>query len=394
MVIITPIFILLLFVTAFDFGVVHTVGNSGNVKKILSDSGVYNSVVPDALAQAKSVTNGNNSIPLTNPAIQSAAQKAISPQVVQSSAENAIDGIYDWLDGKVPLPDFQIDLTTVKANFASYAAQAAESQAATLPVCTTAANYSDFDAFNATCLPKGVTLDQVGTQVQNNLTNGKGFLEHPVITADSIKSKGTNQSIFASNNFQKIPKKYQMVKKTPYALGAVAVLLAVCIIFLSSTRRKGLRHVGVLLLIIGLFMLVFACGLNYAVNQKALPKLNGQLNNAVLEKDIKLLAKDITQSIDKNYWIFGGVYAALGAIAIGTVIFTGRGKKTKAAAAPANHTPHQPEPVEDSEPEAKTEPEPKSEPEPKPQPEPKHEPEPETTSKPATKPSVKKIKVQ
>jgi len=83
------------------------------------------------------------------------------------------------------------------------------------------------------------------------------------------------------------------------------------IVFLSSTWQKGLRHIGINLVVIGLIMLVFSYALNRTVSTKVVPKI--KLENAVLQTDIRNLATDLTQQIDKNYWFFGGLYTALGA---------------------------------------------------------------------------------
>jgi hypothetical protein len=334
LVLLAPLFSVLLFVMALDFGVLRIAGQPAGVKKIVADSGVYQTAVPDALAQAKQISGSSTQIPLTQQAVLDAAGQAFTPQVVQQSTESAIDGIYDWLNGKSPTPDFSIDLTPVKATFASNVAQAAQKQAASLPICPTSTLPSNFDAFSATCLPKGISLSQIALNVQNDVMSGKGFLEHPVITANSVKTSD-GQPFFATK-LKDAPKQFQRIKKTPTILTLLSIVVAVGIIFLSSSRRKGIRRVGITLVTVGVFMLIFAWALNWGVNQKLLPNL--KLDNAVLGKDVKSLAGSLTQSIDKNYWTFGGLYSALGATFAGTTLI----KRHKRS------TPQQPEAAESS----------------------------------------------
>jgi hypothetical protein len=325
---------LLLFATAFDFGVLRVAGSPTPVKKILSDSGIYNSVVSSALDQAQKSTDTGGEVSLTDPAIKKAAGDAFNPQVVQGSTEKVIDGLYDWLDGKTTTPDFNVDLTSVKTSFAEKVGQAAADRATTLPVCT--APPASTDPLSATCRPPTLTPAQIGTQAKNDVLSSQGFLEHPNITADSVKKSDSGQSVF-DTNLKQAPKQYQRIKKTPIILSILTILTIVAIIFISSSRRKGLRRVGIILAVVGALMLFFAFSLNRVAVHNVIPKIN--LDNKVLQTNVRILATEVAQSIDQNYWIFGGVYFALGALAILVTMLIGRGgvavaDKPKAAVNP------------------------------------------------------------
>ncbi len=315
---------LFLFALAVDVGILQTAGQPEKIKKILSSSGIYDSVVASALDQAKnSAGDKGDGIALTNPAVKTAAEKAITPAFLQQSTETLIDSTFNWLDGKTPTPDFRIDLSSVKSTFAVEAGKAAQAQAASLPVCTSGGASSSFDPFEATCLPRGVTPSAAATQVQNDIISGQGFLKDAVITADTVKSGDTNQSVF-NDQLKNAPKAYQKAKKSPIVLGILSLLAVFGVIFLSSSRRAGVRRAGITLLVVGVSLLVFAWVLNWGVNQKALPKLN--LDNKVLQEKVRVLAKDLTQSLDKTYYVIGGTYAALGTLAIAGTMFIHRGK--------------------------------------------------------------------
>jgi hypothetical protein len=330
---------LLLLATAFNFGVLRVIGSPEPVKKILSGSGIYNSVVGTALEQAKTTSTGTSEVSLNDLSIKKAAQESFSPQVVKDSSEKAVDGIYDWLDGKSPQPQFDIDLSNVKNDFAEKVGVAAKTKAATLPVCTSAP--ATTDPFSATCVPPATTPEQIGEQAKNDVLNGQGFLEHPKITSDSFKSASGNHSLF-EGKLKDAPKKYQLAKKIPYILAVLSILTMLAIVFLSTTRRKGLRRVGIIMALVGAFMLAFAWGLNRVVTQNITPKI--VVENKVLQSNMRTLATDITHRVDKNYWIFGIAYAALGLILILTTLLIGRNSIKKPPAAPkaqgANQPPH------------------------------------------------------
>lgn len=342
LVILSSIFTALLFATAFDTGIVRIVTHPATVKKIVADSGVYTDIIPNLLKQAGSVSSQTGNVPLVNSQVQSAAQTTFSPQFLQTTTNTIIDSIYQWLDGKTATPNFRIDLRTQKNQFANLVAQAAAQKAASLPACTQAVDMASYNVFDASCLPDGVTPSDVSGGTMNTLLNGQGFLDQPVITASNLKTSGSNQNVF-DNQLKKAPSDYRWAKKVPIILGLLTVLVGAAIVFLYADRLRGLRHLGITLLVVGVFMLIFAWALNFGVN-KGTTHLN--LNNAAFEKDIKMLITDLIQSIDKNYWFFGGLYAVLGAAAIGAPIYLRRSQPVAATPAetpePAKKTPKTP----------------------------------------------------
>lgn len=323
LVVVVPLFSLLLFSLAVDIGFVRVVTHPDKIKQILNDSGVYSSVVSGLLDQAKQVSSNNGDISLSNTQVRSAADQAITPTFLKQNTETFIDSVYRWLDGKSASPDFLIDLTGVKTQFADNVANNLQPQLAALPVCSAGANVQSFDAFNATCLPRGVTAAQAVASVKSDILNGKGFLDNPAITAKDLKSSDSNQSVF-SDNLKDAPRGYQRAKSSPVVLAMLALLVAAAIIFLSPTRRSGVKRVGITLLSIGVFMVIFAWGLNQATT-KALPKI--KLNNVVLQEKVKVLARDIVKEVDNTYYMLGITYAVVGVASVaGTMfLFKGRG---------------------------------------------------------------------
>jgi hypothetical protein len=326
----------LLFATAIDFGIYHVAGTAAPVKKILSDSGIYGSVVSQALNQAKTTSNGSSQVSLLDLEIKNAAEGSFSPQVVQSSSEKVIDGVYDWLGGKTPQPVFNVDLSGPKNDFADKVGQLAKDRAAKLPVCTSAP--TNIDPLSATCLPPGITPAQVGVQAKNDVLAGQGFLEHPTITAENFKG-ATNQSIFDKPKSKQAPKRYQLAVKLPFILAALALLTMLAIIFLSNSRRKGIRRAAIILSISGLFMLLFAWGFNRIMTHNVIPDTIPKvaLDNKVLQSNVQIVATEVVQRIHQNYLIFGIGYLALGILGLLVAMLMGKGGGKKVPA-PAKTT--------------------------------------------------------
>ena len=322
LVILTPILTTLLFATVLDFGIVRTIGTPAPIKKTLADSGIYSSVVGSLLSQAKQSTGSGGVVSLTDPLIQKAANQTFTPQYLQTQTEGFIDSAYRWLNGVTPTPDFKLDLSPLKSSLANNVAADVQAKLATLPACTTAVDPSTYNPLTATCLPKGITPASAANTIKDNLVSGQGFLDNPVISADTIKQQGSSQSIF-QDKLKQVPSYFSWVKKLPYISAGLTILVALAIVFLNSTKRKGLRHVGWTMIFVGAIMLAFAWGANYLMTKKFLPSLN--LGNAVLQSKVETVGKDITQQIDKTYWAFGGTYVVLGVAAIVGPTVIGRG---------------------------------------------------------------------
>lgn len=312
--ILSPLFVFLLLATAFDIGFVRTATQPGTVKKLISESGLYDTLVPNILQQTKNIETPIGNFSTTDPAIQKAATQAVSPQYIQQNAESAIDNVYQWLDGKVEQPTFKFDLSGPKNNFSQSVAAAAQQRLSGLPACSNAQSLQilesgQLDVNTISCLPRGVSAETAAATVKASLANS-GFLDKVDLSASSIKDSN-NQPVFEQTKIKNIPKQYQRAKKIPPVLSILTILTGVGIVFLSSSWQKGLRHVGINLVVIGVVMLLFSWALNRTVSTKIVPKI--KVDNAVFQTDIRKLATDLSQQIDKNYWFFGGLYTVVGA---------------------------------------------------------------------------------
>jgi hypothetical protein len=319
----------LLFVTAVTYGVNAIIGKPEPVKEVLKDSGIYSSVTSQVLKDTDKSKGDSSDVSLENKAIKKAALSIFSPSVVEENSEKAIDGIYNWLEGDTPLPDFSLNFTSLKAQFASKVGKEAQKRAAKLPICALGTFPKTTDPFKANCLPYGITPKQIGEQTKNDILKGEGFLEDPVLSAENIKSENSNLSVFA-DQYKNVPPTYQKLQIAPVVFGVLSLIAAAAIILLSPTKVKGLFRVGVTIIVIGIAMLIFAWVFNYGVNNRLLPNI--QLENNILQNNLKKLIADIAHRIDINYWIFGGAYSAIGALAIGGAVLL-RSKVSKPATA-------------------------------------------------------------
>lgn len=347
-----PLFLLLL---ALDINLNRTLGSSESIKKPLADSGIYSAVVPGVLEQIKISEDDSEGLSLNDPNVKAIAERTFTPQFLQENTEKVLDSMYRWLDGKTSIPDFKIDISSLKDTFVAEAVKAAQERAAKLPACPAGlSGASDFDPFGANCLPRGVTPTLAGTQIKDNLNSSDSFLKDAVVTADTIKFGNSNQSVFA-DQLKDVPNYFQNAKRLPLYLAILITLIILGITFLSISRTHGLRRVGISLLSVGIVLFISAWALSWGVNQKALPRL--KLDNKVLQEKLTALAKDVTQNLNQTNYLLGGTYALLGALAVGVPLLVRRSRGPQPPAhEPAVHTPTVSEPPTIKKPQPKPKP--------------------------------------
>lgn len=331
--VLSPLFIFLLMVTAIIIGFTRTATQPEAVKRLAAQSGLYDTIVPSLLQQQKVISTPLGSISASDPAVQQAAGQAVPPKYVQQNAEAAIDSIYAWLDGKVSQPSLNFNLGGQNPSFADNMAARVQQKLVGLPVCSTAqslaiARAGSFDALNATCLPRGITAAGISQQVKDYLQANGSFLDKTRITTADLKDKN-GQTIFERDGIKSIPPQYQLAKNAPWILTSLAILTGTGIVLLSRTRAAGLKHIGLNLVIIGLLMLVFSWALNRTVNTSLVPKI--AMDNIVLQQGVRNIATGLTRQTTKNYYFFGGIYVALGILAVSSWLYLNKRNRLSTA---------------------------------------------------------------
>ena len=308
--ILTPILTILLFATALDIGAVRIVADPSAVKQVLATSGLYTTIVPNALQQVPAVQTAVGAVAPSNQLIKQAATAAITPRVVQTDIESMINGTYRWLDGTTPLPNFAIDLSGVKTTLATNIASSIEQHLATLPACTTGAATTQFNALTATCLPPHVTPAAAATTVSDGIVQNPGFLSQSTITAANIKDANSAQSIFQTK-LRQFPAYYRRLKQTPFIFAGLTALTAVGVVYLSRSVRRGLRHVGLTMLTVGVALFGLAWLLSRFLPTHVLPHLTVP-NNVVLQQALQKLAAELLGALSRSYVLIGVIYAVVG----------------------------------------------------------------------------------
>jgi hypothetical protein len=293
-----------------------TLGNADNVKHALRDSGVYSAIVEEGLTQVNRGTSAQftNNIPVDQPDIQAVIKQSMPPEVLEQQTNGVIDGFYAWLHGDTPKLQFQFDLSSSKTKLADGLAAHAAQRMNTLPTCTSVDDVSaNFDPFTAACAPKGVDKTAAAQRVRDEILNNKEFLQDPVASTQDLSTN--NGQEVQIGNLRINRDMYEQTRTNMYLTGGLAILLAIAVLFLSVTRRAGVRRLAIIAVIVGSISVVLAGIVSFVLNGIAERVANAPDAN-VLQMSIVDAVRLLTQDI-RNWWLlYGGSLLAVGIIAL------------------------------------------------------------------------------
>jgi len=329
-----------LFGLAWSNITISTIHNRTTVKSWFDKSDFYNKIVDVVLENAKDSGENSNGLPINDPKLQAVAKQAFTPELLKNSVNSILDGSYNWLDGSKQNLDFKIDLTNAKQQLATGLGNYVTERAAALPACPGGTDISNFDGFNATCLPAGLSAQAAGDKARDDLLK-QDFLKNPVITADSINlskdknAPATTSKVTEDKKAQITRTAYQRSSGLPIILAVVSVLLALAIVFISSEKFKGVRRVGYILIVNGVILLVIYLVLNKAFSVASTKIQSGHSNFKAASLGISF-AKVVLNSVQHVMIWYILAYIILGVAAIVASKMMTKGSKPAHAAAPTD----------------------------------------------------------
>lgn len=285
------------------------------VKRIIDESGVYQKITPvlyDKFAQEGMNENQgvqSQTLPLENEAVKSAALSVFSPDYIKQQLETVIDGTYQWLDGTTTEPSFTIDLADAKNRLAEQIANQAATRAETLPVCTAQQlrEVRDTNLLSLPCRPLGANIAALKTEFINSVNSDENFLKNTTISPATIKDERGNK-VF--QDYQNVPDTFQTLKKLPYILGALAILISTGIVLLNENRREGLKKLVKFFVIGGVFVILIPLGISSIIDSL----LNEQSGDTVIRELLVPLAKKFIDTADRVYYTFGVIYLLIAGV--------------------------------------------------------------------------------
>lgn len=316
-------FALILFIAVLDvawtFAVNRNFSNPEQIKTWLTESKIYDNAVSAVLnstQEDKDKTGSDGSISLKDPIVQKAAQEAFSPEVVKVSVNTFIDSNYAWLSGKTATPEFKIDLTQAKEDFATKVGTAVQTRLAGLTVCTAeqqAQLQIPVNVMTVTCRPATLDPATEGARIAQEIRSSD-FLTNPVLTADTLARdpKSTAKPYYVT--VAKAPQVYQAAQKAPAVLALIALISALLIIFIASPRRKGWRRIASVLLVAGILLIASKFAAELGVSRIQREAANSKSVISQLKQPTNDLVDHVASKLTETNLYFGIGYVTLAII--------------------------------------------------------------------------------
>lgn len=292
----------------------------------LQDSNIYGHFVDEVISQSQTSTggegSGDGSVSLSDTAVQQAANSAFSPSLIQHSIDSFLNANYAWLQGKTPTPQFSIDLSDAKQQFADEVGAYVKTYLTGLPVCNQTQLASlvnqNQDPLNLTCRPPTMDPTTEANQVADQLANSGDFLSTPELTQTSIGESGQPYYKKLSN----LPKVYRLLNNLAFITAGAALVLSLLILLTAPTRRAGVRRLGNTLLLAGFLLLAEKIALDQAVKHLNFDKIRtsvfgGSANDATagqIQQSLNSFAHKVEGSLTQTTLYFGLAFLIIGGL--------------------------------------------------------------------------------
>ncbi len=312
----------------------------GQLKESLKVSKVYDNLVASIIDSATKESAGqlDGSIEesaFSQPAVQEAAKKALTPVFLQTTSEEIINGIYGWLRGDTPQPEFNIDVSAVRQRFITSVGDYAVNRAKTLPACTAEQSaqltQQSIDALTTACVPAGYNVENLRAQIETELNKQEteagqqkdNLLQQTTISPDTLP-KDENGKTAVQNfaeNAEKAPEVFSFVVITPWIFGILAIISAGLVVLLYDDKRRGIRSLGISALAIGGLSLLGIFISNFGFKQ--LEKSDSLLKaDANIKEPLLAFLHSLSRAFNNRILTIGLVYVVLGAGTLLVLQFT------------------------------------------------------------------------
>jgi hypothetical protein len=240
--------LVMVLITTLFSSLVISANNPKAIKGWVAKSGVYDHFMVALLNKSGSNADTTSAISIQDPQVQSAAQEVFTPQVIQNGFETIIDSNYDWLSGKKNKPDFAVDLTNYKQQFAENVQNKVKNFLTNLPNCTPQQTLAlqgqlNVKLFGLTCRPANVNPTTEAARARDQILNSD-FLSTPVLTASTITVNDNNSQVYYVK-FAKAPSIYKEARITPLVMLTITLLLSFLILITSTSKDKGKKNIAI-----------------------------------------------------------------------------------------------------------------------------------------------------
>ncbi len=280
------------------------IGTPQPLEQALSKSGIYSISIPTLI---KNQTSYLATVPTDQPEVQDAIQKAFPPELLEQYANQIIGNTYDWVQGRTTEPNFKVDVSQAKVNFADNIAGYVKTRSQALPVCTSLPKTTEINPYTLTCRPVQASPEAIATQARQEIMSSD-FLGDGVITADTIKEVNGKP---LSEQLQAVPTAYKWTIWSMWATGiAVLVVSAIIILIQRQQWRAALGRMGIVFFTVGLLSALLAWGSSFVLGTVTDKLLASASTQELIQTKLITVAHLLTDDL-RHWWLGFGIAAVV-----------------------------------------------------------------------------------
>lgn len=225
---------------------------------------------------------------------------------IQTNVESAIDGGYEWLEGKTDLPYFEIDFSENKDTMLDEIVNYFTSSLETLPTCTEAEMLSmqnegkDFNPIDATCLPPGFDKNNLG-EIEKELENKLNEIE----IYEKGKIRSTEFITIDSVITQNVQKVYEIFKNLPVIITFSIIVISLILFITIPGLSTSFLIVGIIwvvgssILLFGSFFLQNRFDSVYQDQINKIPAEQVEVISNIFKQPIQIATLDIQAQLSQ-----------------------------------------------------------------------------------------------
>lgn len=225
----------------------------GPIKRSLAEAEVYQAFTETVAEELTGQAENDDSLAVPPAEIREAVDQAIATEPLQEQVEQALDATYDWLNGLTQRPEFTIDLSQSRENFANSVSAYAADRLESLPTCSSLSQLeNEVNPLTAECLPPRFDRQTAIEAYSQELLDSGEFLPEVKFSSSEIFSN------FEDDTLASAPSTFQQLKQAGWISIVLSAILALLVFFLAPSRRLGARRIGLHLIVAGISLGILA----------------------------------------------------------------------------------------------------------------------------------------
>lgn len=227
-----------------------------NINAWVEKSGAYTAIpntMVDNLPTNNTQVEGQS---FADAGVKKALKDSITTEYMHQNVSSKIDEGFKWLNGDSKQPNFTIDLQPVKEKFATNLGSYAKSRYLALPDCPPNSLPNNTSPLQIECKPAiGFDINQQADEITKSVLGSKDFLASSSSIANSTEQAnnvGAQETTNDAGAISNVPRVYGIFKNAPFFIMLVVLLSCAGIIYLSESKKVGLRKIGRIFLVVGI----------------------------------------------------------------------------------------------------------------------------------------------